>query len=56
MIKKGMIASIRYYQKYISPYKGYKCPYIPTCSQYGIEAIEKHGNILSAVNFDSYYR
>jgi hypothetical protein len=43
MIKKGMIASIRFYQKYISPYKGYRCPYIPTCSQYGIEAIEKHG-------------
>jgi putative membrane protein insertion efficiency factor len=43
MIKKGMIASIRIYQKHISPYKGYKCPYYPSCSQYGIEAIEKHG-------------
>ena len=20
-----------------------KCPYIPTCSQYGLEAIEKYG-------------
>ena len=37
------IASIRFYQKYISPYKGYHCPYIPTCSQYGLEAIEKYG-------------
>jgi putative membrane protein insertion efficiency factor len=45
MIKKGMIASIRYYQKYISPYKGYKCPYIPTCSQYGLEALRKYGII-----------
>ena len=31
------------YQKYISPMKRTKCPYIPTCSQYGLEAIEKYG-------------
>ncbi len=43
ILKNGMIASIRFYQKHISPYKGYKCPYIPTCSQYGIEAIRMHG-------------
>ena len=40
-----MVGSIRLYQKYISPYKGYKCPYYPSCSQYGIEAIEKHGTL-----------
>lgn len=44
-MKKGLIALIRLYQKYISPLKGTKCPYIPTCSQYGIEAIQKHGAI-----------
>ena len=27
----------------ISPMKRTKCPYIPTCSQYGLEAIEKYG-------------
>ncbi|HUM83847.1 MAG TPA: membrane protein insertion efficiency factor YidD [Lachnospiraceae bacterium] len=43
MIKRFMIRAIRYYQKYISPYKGTKCPYIPSCSQYGLEAIEKFG-------------
>ncbi len=43
IVKKWMIASIRFYQRHISPYKGYKCPYIPSCSQYGIEAIEKYG-------------
>lgn len=42
-MKKVLIAMIRVYQKYISPLKTTKCPYIPTCSQYGIEAIEKHG-------------
>ena len=33
------------YQKYISPMKSTKCPYIPSCSQYGLEAIEKYGAI-----------
>ncbi len=43
MIRKIMIALIRFYQRHISPYKGYRCPYIPSCSQYGLEAIEKYG-------------
>ena len=43
MIGKAMIRLIRIYQKNISPYKGKKCPYTPTCSAYAIEAIEKHG-------------
>ena len=42
-MKKLLIKMIRLYQKYISPMKRTKCPYIPTCSQYGLEAIEKYG-------------
>ena len=42
-MKKLLIKLIRLYQKYISPMKRTKCPYIPTCSQYGLEAIEKYG-------------
>ena len=44
-MKKLVIAMIRFYQKYISPYKGTMCPYVPSCSQYGLEAIEKYGVI-----------
>ena len=44
-MKKFLITCIRLYQKYISPYKGTKCPYIPSCSQYAVEALEKHGVI-----------
>ena len=44
-MKKLVIAMIRFYQKYISPYIGTKCPYVPSCSQYGLEAIEKYGVI-----------
>jgi len=39
-----MIFLIRAYQKYISPLKGRNvCIYIPTCSQYAVEALEKYG-------------
>ncbi|PST82157.1 membrane protein insertion efficiency factor YidD [Pedobacter yulinensis] len=34
---------IRLYQYLISPLLGANCRYTPTCSQYGIEAIRKHG-------------
>ena len=42
-MKKMMVKSIRIYQMYISPIKGTKCPYITSCSQYGLEAVEKYG-------------
>lgn len=41
-----MIRGIRLYQKYLSPLKGgIRCPYIPSCSQYAVEAISKYGVI-----------
>ena len=42
-MKKLLIYMINIYRKYLSPLKRTKCPYIPTCSQYGLEAIEKYG-------------
>lgn len=42
-MKKLFIYFIKFYQKYISPLKSTKCPYIPSCSQYGLEAVEKYG-------------
>ena len=44
-MKTILIKVIRFYQKYISPLKSTRCPYIPTCSQYGLEAIEKYGAV-----------
>ncbi len=38
-----LIPPIRFYQKYISPLKPPTCRFTPTCSQYAIEAIRKHG-------------
>jgi len=45
IMKSLLIYVIRLYQKYLSPYKGTKCPYSPSCSNYGIEAIKEHGAI-----------
>jgi putative membrane protein insertion efficiency factor len=38
------IVLIKIYQYLLSPLMGAQCRYTPTCSQYGIEAIKKHGS------------
>ena len=43
MIKKFLISLIKFYRKKISPLSPPKCKYIPTCSQYALDAIEKYG-------------
>lgn len=48
MLKKIFILPIRFYQLVISPVLPKSCRYTPTCSQYSIEAIQKHG-ILKGV-------
>lgn len=40
---KLLIACIRAYQTTISPWLGRNCRFHPTCSQYAIEAIRRHG-------------
>lgn len=34
---------VRFYQVAISPYTPSACRYSPTCSQYTLEALKKHG-------------
>ncbi len=43
VMKSILIKIIKLYQRYLSPLKSTKCPYYPTCSNYGIEAISKYG-------------
>ena len=38
-----LIMPIRFYQRFLSPLKPPTCRFTPTCSQYAIEAIRKHG-------------
>lgn len=44
IIKRILIACIVFYRRYLSPLKkNTHCRFIPTCSQYAIEAIERYG-------------
>lgn len=42
-MKKLLIACVMFYRKRISPHTKPSCRFIPTCSQYAVEAIETHG-------------
>lgn len=48
-MKKILLSGIRFYQKYISPMKRTKCPYVPSCSAYGYEAINKYGAVKGSL-------
>lgn len=36
-------APLRFYRRFLSPWKPPMCRFSPTCSQYAIEALETHG-------------
>lgn len=38
-----LLALVRFYQLAISPLIPPRCRFVPTCSQYAVEAIRKHG-------------
>ncbi|ERK28626.1 UPF0161 protein yidD [Clostridium intestinale URNW] len=44
-MKRILIILIKFYKRFISPMMKPNCIYIPTCSQYAIDAIEKYGAI-----------
>ena len=43
MLKKFLFAIIRFYQVVISPIKPPSCRFYPTCSHYGLEAVQRFG-------------
>lgn len=43
LIGKLLLLLIKFYQYGISPLKPPTCRYVPTCSQYALEAIRKYG-------------
>lgn len=44
-MKNILIRLIEFYQKHISPGMAPHCRFIPTCSQYALEAIRKYGAV-----------
>ncbi len=43
MLAKVLISLVRIYQLTFSGWVGWQCRFIPTCSNYAIEAFERHG-------------
>ncbi len=43
VMSSSMIMAIGFYKKFISPLLPPACRFLPTCSQYGVQAIEKFG-------------
>ena len=42
-MKRFLLALVRFYRKSISPLRPPCCRFIPTCSQYALEALQKYG-------------
>ncbi|MCJ7509805.1 MAG: membrane protein insertion efficiency factor YidD [Dehalococcoidia bacterium] len=42
-MKRVVLTAIRFYQRRISSSMPPSCRYLPTCSQYGCEAVERYG-------------
>lgn len=45
LIVNILILPVRFYQLAVSPMLPPSCRYVPTCSQYTIEALRKHGPV-----------
>ena len=43
LLAKLMVALVKLYQYIISPILPGACRYTPTCSEYGVQALRKHG-------------
>ncbi|MDD4510287.1 MAG: membrane protein insertion efficiency factor YidD [Oscillospiraceae bacterium] len=48
-MKRILMALISFYRKQISPFRPPCCRFIPTCSAYALEAIERHGAVRGGV-------
>ena len=44
-MKRVLLSLIRFYRRYVSPGRPPCCRFIPTCSAYALEAVEKYGAV-----------
>ena len=52
-MKRILIALVRFYRRAISPLFPPSCRFVPTCSQYALEALEKYVDALSTMPLPS---
>ena len=48
-MKSFLIALIEFYRKWLSPLKPPTCRFIPTCSEYAVQAINKYGALKGSL-------
>lgn len=49
-VNRGLVGSVKIYRRYISPLKMTpSCRFIPTCSEYAVEALQKYGPVKGSV-------
>jgi uncharacterized protein len=48
-VRRGAIALLRGYQRWISPLLGSRCKYYPSCSEYAVQAIGRYGILRGSV-------
>jgi putative membrane protein insertion efficiency factor len=48
-MRRGAIALLRGYQRWISPLLGARCKYYPSCSEYAVQAIGRYGILRGSV-------
>jgi putative membrane protein insertion efficiency factor len=42
-VRRALLGAVRFYQRAISPARPPSCRFVPTCSEYAVEALETHG-------------
>ena len=48
MLSKGLVFAIRLYQRCVSPFFPPSCRFVPTCSEYAVEAIVERGGLIGS--------
>jgi putative membrane protein insertion efficiency factor len=44
-MKQALEFLLRMYKRYVSPALPHSCRFVPTCSEYAMEAIDRHGAV-----------
>ena len=42
-MKTSLLFVLKFYRRYISPLKPPTCRFVPTCSDYAVQSVEKYG-------------
>ena len=43
IVRRAVVALLRFYQRFLSPLLPAACRFHPTCSEYAVQAVETHG-------------